>query len=160
MPVSPFHFGPGAAIHAVTPKHVSFLTFCMANVLIDLEPLYYMLTHQERLHRFLHTYVGATLVALATIALFIVCRWFAGRLWLPNPFNWKSLSPLAVTLGAATGTYSHIILDSVMHSDITPFAPFSNANPLYQVISLATLHWFCLASVAVAMIILGAKQES
>ena len=64
MPITPFHFGPGAAIHVVAPRHVSFLAFCAANVLIDIEPLYYMLTHQDRLHRFFHTYVGASLVAV------------------------------------------------------------------------------------------------
>ena len=158
MPITPFHFGPGAAIHAVAPKHVSFLAFCTANVLIDIEPLYYMLTHQERLHRFFHTYVGASLVALATVALFVACRWFAGRLWLPNLFRWQSLSLLAVALGAAAGTYSHIVLDSVMHSDITPFAPFSDANPLFRVISLPALHWLCLGSGAVALLILGVRQ--
>lgn len=158
MPVTPFHFGPGAAIHAVAPKHISFLAFSTANVLIDVEPLYCMLTHQERLHRFFHTYVGASLVALITIALFLACRLFASRFWLPNPFRWQTLSLLAVALGAAAGTYSHIVLDSVMHSDITPFAPFSNANPLFRVISLPALHWFCLGSGAIALLIVGIRQ--
>lgn len=158
MPITPFHFGPGAAIHAVAPKHVSFLAFCTANVLIDIEPLYYMLTHQERLHRFFHTYLGASLVALATFALFLACRRFASRFWLPNPFKWQSLSLIAVAVGAAAGTYSHIVLDSVMHSDITPFAPFSDANPLLRVISLSALHWVCLGSGVVALLILGVRQ--
>jgi membrane-bound metal-dependent hydrolase YbcI (DUF457 family) len=138
---------------------VSFLSFCAANVLIDIEPLYYMLTHQARLHRFFHTYIGASLVALGTIALFLACRWFATRVWLPNPFHWQALSVTAVAVGAAAGTYSHIVLDSVMHADITPFAPFSDANPLFRVVSLSTLHLFCLASGAVALIILGVRRR-
>jgi hypothetical protein len=71
MPVTPFHFGPGAMVHAVAPKHISFLAFCTANVLMDVEPLYYMVTRQYPLHRFLHTYVGATIVLLATTAIFL-----------------------------------------------------------------------------------------
>jgi hypothetical protein len=51
MPVTPFHFGPGAAIHSLAPKRVSFLAFCVSNVLIDIEPLYFMLTKQFPLHR-------------------------------------------------------------------------------------------------------------
>ena len=158
VPITPFHFGPGAAIHALAPKHVSFLAFCSANVLIDIEPLYYMLTQQEHLHRFFHTYVGATLVAAATLLLFVSCRWFAGRFWLPNPFRWQSLSPLAVAIGAAAGTYSHIVLDSVMHRDITPFAPFSNDNPIFRVVSLSALHWFCLGTGAIALLVLGVRH--
>jgi membrane-bound metal-dependent hydrolase YbcI (DUF457 family) len=158
MPITPFHFGPGAAIQAMAPKHVSFLAFCAANVLIDIEPLYYMLTSHDRLHRFFHTYVGASVVALATFALFILCRGFARSVWLPNPFTWQSLSKFQVALGAAAGTYSHIVLDSVMHRDITPLAPFSEANPLFRVISLPALHWLCLASGAFALVVLAARS--
>jgi len=158
MPITPFHFGPGAAIQAVAPKHVSFLAFCAANVLIDIEPLYYMLTSQDRLHRFFHTYVGASVIAFATLAIFILCRGFARSVWLPNPSTWQSLSKCQVALGAAAGTYSHIVLDSVMHRDITPLAPFSQANPLFRVISLPALHWLCLASGAFALIVLAARS--
>jgi hypothetical protein len=45
-----------------------------------------------------------------------------------------------------------------MHSDITPFAPFSDANPLFRVTSLPPLHWFCIGSGAVALRILGIRQ--
>ena len=68
MPVTPFHFGPGAALHSAAPARVSFIAFCVANVLIDGEPLYYMLAGAAWLHRFFHTYIGATLVGLAHMA--------------------------------------------------------------------------------------------
>ena len=87
MPFTPFHFGPGAAIHAVAPKQVSFLAFCASNVLIDIEPLYFILTQQYPLHRFFHTYIGAFLIVGATVALFVGARWFASRLWLPGQCN-------------------------------------------------------------------------
>lgn len=157
MPITPFHFGPGAALHAIAPRQVSFVAFYAANVLIDTEPLYYMLTHQDRLHRFFHTYVGATLVAVAALTLFVACRWFARKFWLPNPSQWQALSLSAVAMGAAAGTYSHIVLDSIMHTDITPFAPFSDANPLFRVIPLQALHWFCLGSGVLALLILGVR---
>jgi membrane-bound metal-dependent hydrolase YbcI (DUF457 family) len=144
MPFTPFHFGPGAAIHAVAPRHISFLAFCAANVLIDVEPLYFMVTGQYPLHRFFHTYIGASLMAAATVALFLLMRWIASRLWLPNLFGWQQLKVLPVALGAFLGTYSHILLDSVMHRDITPLAPFSDANPLFRVVPLDVLHWSCV----------------
>ena len=37
MPITPFHFGPGAALHVLAPRHVSFLAFCAANVVIDVK---------------------------------------------------------------------------------------------------------------------------
>jgi hypothetical protein len=87
MPITPFHFGPGAAIHVVAPRQLSFLAFCAANVLIDIEPMYYMLTAQERLHRFFHTYIGATVVAIGKCAAFFALRGFARKSGLPNPFD-------------------------------------------------------------------------
>ncbi len=45
-----------------------------------------------------------------------------------------------------------------MHSDIMPFAPFSDANPLFRVTSLPALHWLCLGSGAVALLIFGFRQ--
>ena len=158
MPITPFHFGPGAAIHAVAPKHVSFLAFCAANVLIDVEPLYFILTHQYPLHRFFHTYIGASLIVIATFALFGLARWFAARFWLPNMFKWRELGLLPVLLGAAAGSYTHVILDSLMHQDLTPFAPFSNANPFLRAVSLSTLHWSCLAAGLAALCVLGIRR--
>lgn len=158
MPFTPFHFGPGALIHAVAPRHVSFLAFCGANVLIDTEPLYFMLTGQYPLHRFFHTYIGATLVMVATVALFLLALRVAARLRLPNPFGWQALTRLAVLGGAAAGSYSHIVLDSVMHADIRPWAPFSAANAFYALISMEALQTLCLACAAAAALIVGLRQ--
>ncbi len=158
MPFTPFHFGPGAAIHAVAPKQVSFLAFCASNVLIDIEPLYFILTQQYPLHCFFHTYIGAVLVVGATVALFVGARWFAARLWLPNWLHWKELGLLAVVAGAAVGSASHVFLDSLMHRDITPFAPFSDINPLLHAVSLTTLHLACVAAGIVAVLILGVRR--
>ena len=39
MPITPFHFGPGAAVKAVAPRHFSFTVFAFSQVMIDLEPI-------------------------------------------------------------------------------------------------------------------------
>ena len=157
MPITPVHFGPGAAIHVLAPRHVSFLAFCAANVLIDVEPLYFIVTGQYPVHRFFHTYVGASLIVVATFALFVSAGWFAARFWLPNLFGWRELGRWPVVVGAAAGSYSHVALDSVMHPDITPFAPFSNANPFLEAVSLSTLHWSCVATGLAALCVLGIR---
>jgi membrane-bound metal-dependent hydrolase YbcI (DUF457 family) len=77
---------------------------------------------------------------------------------LPNSFNWQDLGMRAVAIGAAAGTISHVLLDSVMHSDIRPFAPFSDSNPLLGVISVQTLHGSCVVSGLVAIVVLGVQS--
>lgn len=158
MPFTPFHFGPGAALHAVAPRQVSFLAFCAANVLIDVEPLYYILTDQYPWHRFFHTYVGATLIMAATFGLFILTRWLASRVPVPNWFAWQELTAEQVAIGAAAGSYSHILLDSVMHPDIQPFWPFSMTNPLLQLIDVDMLQGACLVAGLAGIMLIGVRR--
>ena len=158
MPFTPLHFGPGGLIHAAAPRHVSFLAFAGANVLIDVEPLYFIVTGQDNLHRFLHTYVGATLAALATIALLAAALRLAGHVRLPNVFLWQQLTLKPVAIGAVLGAYSHIVFDSVMHADIRPLAPFSQANGLYLLVSIDALEVFCIAAGAVAVALIGGRK--
>ena len=158
MPITPFHFGPGTAIHAIAPKYVSFLTFCSANILIDIEPLYYMVTGQYPLHRFFHTYIGATIIMIATVLIFFVGLKLSLQVRLPNLFQWQSLNPLPIWLGAVAGSYSHIVFDSVMHSDIAPLSPFSEVNVLYQLVPLSELHLFCVFAAVSGLVILGIRR--
>lgn len=88
MPVTPFHFGPGALVHAVAPRWVSFLAFAVANVITDVEPLYDMVMGRVPLHRFLHTYVGASVVLLATWALCAAMLGLASLARIPDVLGW------------------------------------------------------------------------
>src|ERR1700736_5515159 len=158
MPITPFHFGPGAAIHAAAPRYVSFLAFCAANVLIDFEPLYYLLTGQYPLHRFFHTYVGAVIVAMATVVLFTLARRLT-RVWsLPNPFRWQDLGIWGAAIGATAAPLSHIFFDSIMHPDIRPFAPFSDSNPMLLAVTVPILHWSCLAAGLAGVCVLAIRN--
>ncbi len=144
MPFTPFHFGPGAALHACAPRSVSFLSFCAANILIDLESLHNLLLRQEPVHAFFHTFVGATVAILATLGLYTALRAIDGKASLPNLFDWRSLTLWQVACGAMLGAYSHVLLDSIMHSDAQPFAPFAQGNPLLGVVAVDTLHIACV----------------
>jgi membrane-bound metal-dependent hydrolase YbcI (DUF457 family) len=149
--VTPFHFGPGALVSVASPKYVSFLAFCAVNVLIDVESLRNMLTHQIRIHTFFHTYLGASFVSAYVVALFIAARWLAQRLPDHYLLRWRSLGIVPVVVGSALGAWSHVLLDSVMHADIMPFAPWSRANPMFQAISTTALHMVCAVAGGLAV---------
>jgi hypothetical protein len=152
MPFTPFHFGPGAAIKAAIPRHFSFTVFCFAQVVTDCETAYYMVQRVYPWHRFCHTYVGATLVGLFSVLVGCpVCQltlqlWSA---WRAAPF--RRCFPRATVIpyrsaaaGAFIGTYSHVLLDSIVHDDVRPFWPFTEANPFYGVVGSFTLHAACV----------------
>lgn len=158
MPITPFHFGLGAALHGAAPKAVSFIAFCAVNVFIDCESLYNLVRRRDPVHAFFHTYLGATLIAAALLGLFVVLRWLASRYWLPNILRWRDLKSGQVAVGALLGAWSHVVLDSVMHSDIRPLAPFSDANALHGALSLSDLHLLCVALAVIGLGAVGFRQ--
>jgi hypothetical protein len=154
MPFTPFHMGPGLAVKAVCGRYFSLMVFGFSQVAIDIEPLVRIIRGDAVFHGFTHTYLGATLVALVSVVVgrpfcqFLLSYWTSERYspflnWLrgPNLLSW----PAAIA-GAIVGTSSHVFLDSIMHSDMQPLAPLSEANALLRVISVGSLHLVCVLS--------------
>jgi hypothetical protein len=160
MPVTPFHFGAGGLLTALTRGRVSFLCFCASNVLIDVESFYNLVTMQPRVHTHMHTYLGATLAALAVVAGYHACRRVVRHLPDSRWTSWRHLTIGAVVWGALLGAWSHVLLDSIMHADITPLAPFSDANALHRAVDLRTLHVFCVFAGVVGVVWLLVRSKT
>ena len=140
MPFTPFHFGPGAAIKAVMRSRFSFTLFCYSQVVTDLESGFYLIRGEYPVHRFFHTFLGATLVGLTcTLTGRPACQFAFRALGTSVQIPWR----VAVT-SVYVGTYSHVFLDSIIHRDVVPFRPFSTANPFLGLVSVSLLHLFCL----------------
>ena len=103
-------------------------------------------------------FLGATFVAAATVGLFCALRWLSLRASLPNPFQWQQLGLGAVASGALLGTYSHVILDGLVHSDVKPFSPWSESNPLLHLMSGVKVQWLCVALAVVGSAILYIRR--
>jgi ribosomal-protein-alanine N-acetyltransferase len=154
MPFTPFHMGAGLAVKGVAGHRFSVLMFGLAQVAMDIQPGIGLILGSEVLHGWTHTYAGATLIALIVLALgrplalLILRRWnrelVGHRLaWLVSPeqLDWK-----AAAAGAFVGTYSHVALDSLMHADMHPWAPYSQANAMLQAISYESLILGCVVA--------------
>lgn len=146
MPFTPFHMGPGIVIKAVLQGSFSLMVFGWAQIVMDIQPLIVLLSGEGHLHGFSHTYIGATLIAtfsalsgkyLSEVGLFVLG---INREWNVNIAWWVAF------LSAAIGTFSHVLLDSIMHADVEPFAPFIFSNLFLGLISVSALHKFCLYS--------------
>lgn len=167
MPFTPFHMGVGLAAKAVAGRHFSVMTFGIAQVAMDIEPLIGMVRQSAVLHGPTHTYLGAVPIALAVAAVApwlcrpLLARWNAEVRHYRMPWlleeeaPWK---PHVVVLSALAGTFSHVLLDSVMHLDIRPWAPWSDGNGLYNIIALSTLHLLCTAGIVAGALGWVARQ--
>ena len=145
--------GAALAAKAVAPKYFNFLVFGIMQVAIDAEVAFYLITDDPPYHRLLHTYLGATVVALLAVVI--------GRPLLERGFRvWNRLVraarggllwaeprvPLIAAIsGALIGGYSHVLLDSFLYSDMHPIAPLSDSNTALNVFSALEVYAVCLA---------------
>lgn len=151
MPFTPFHMGPGIMVKALTGHYFSLTVFGFSQIVIDIEPLVRILRGDEVIHGFSHTYVGALIIGLfSLLAGKPFCEWvvniwnqltgFKFLLWLQVQTR---LSWFAATTGAFIGTFSHVLLDSIMHSDMHPLSPFSYENGLLNLMPAGWLYMLC-----------------
>lgn len=141
MPFTPFHLGPGALFKAVGGRHFSFMVFGGAQVMMDIEPLIGLIRNSPVLHGYTHTVAGALLIGIAAGVI--------GRPVSSLVLHWLSIAHYRFTwrasfAGALLGTFSHVLLDALMHADITPWWPLATGNGLLRIISSDTLHLLCM----------------
>lgn len=145
MPFTPYHFGPALVAKGLLKNRFCIITFALSQVIIDLESLFYLLQNDWPVHRFFHTYVGATLAIIISIVLakplLKILKLIA---------TWK-----AILIAAVFGGYSHIILDSIMHRDIQPLSPFFESNGLLGIMSVSALHNACVYSGVIGLVFIG-----
>jgi membrane-bound metal-dependent hydrolase YbcI (DUF457 family) len=144
MPFTPIHIGPVMAVKAILQDRFSLMVFGWSKIVIDLQPLFAMLDEYIHLHGFSHTLMGASLLGLLAAISGKYCSEIGLRLLKLSPhlpIKWSS-----AFLSAFIGVYSHVILDSIMHDDLYPFAPFSILSAVYRLIGIGHLHLFFLTS--------------
>ncbi len=163
MPVTPLHIGPGILLKAFGGQRISLAVFALAQITMDLEVTARIAVGSARWHGFTNTFVGATAILLPTVFFGKpVCEWVL-RWWnrnlSPGQAAWLQV-PARVGWGAAwtggvLGVYSHVLLDAVMHSDASPWGPFSEENPLVDLLSVGQLNLLCLGALIIGTVVMG-----
>jgi len=160
MPVTPFHIGPAAIIKAVFREKFSITIFSFSQILIDLQPLFAMLGANIELHGVSHTYLGATLIAIISCVVGrplcqLSLKWWNHHLSAPENsllIVKEAISWQVAISSAFIGTYSHILLDSIMHTDLQPFYPMQITNKLLNLIAIDSLHILCAVAGVIGLI--------
>lgn len=154
MPFTPFHLGPGALAKAVAGRHFNFMVYGGSQVLMDIEPLIGIIEGKTILHGYTHTILGALIIG--TVAGIIgrpISALVLRILRIPHhPFSW-----VASFASAYFGTYSHIILDALMHNDINPWWPVASGNQLLGAVPFWLLHAACVLTGAVGALFIAAR---
>lgn len=162
MPAVPLHLGPGAVFKAIGGRRFSFVVFGLAQAAMDLEVIGRFLGESDLLHGPVHSLLGATAVGIVVVFVGKPLGERLIRLW-----NWR-LSPtqrdwlyvetritwIAAAVGAFVGTYSHVLFDSIMHTDVRLMYPFRDDNDLVGIISVEKLDALCIALRVIGLMIL------
>ena len=149
MPFTPLHAGPGLLLKGLCGKRLSLLSFLGSQVVIDLEPLYYMMTDQWPVHRMIHTLLGATVVAGVVVCMMALIVQVPRLQSMTTDDGECSL--WGISVGALVGTWSHVLLDSIVHLDVRPFAPFNDALPFYGLLAWEQVNLLCVVLAAVGL---------
>jgi len=144
MPFTPFHMGAGIATKAILQSSFSLMIFGWTQIVMDIQPLIVLITGEGHLHGFSHTYLGASLLAIFS-ALSGKYLSEIGLIVLgiakdqPIKIVWY-----VCFVSAFLGSFSHVFLDSIMHTDVEPFYPVTLVNPFHGILSVSLLHKLCL----------------
>lgn len=143
MPFTPFHMGPGLLIKAVMQGSFSLMVFGWAQILMDIQPLIAMTSSQGKVHGFSHTWLGAIFIGfVAALSGKYLSQYGLKILEIPVK-GATNIKWTVCFISAFIGSFSHILLDSIMHSDMSPGYPVTESNLLLGIISVYTLHLSC-----------------
>ena len=139
--------GPGILIKALLQGSFSLMVFGWAQIVMDVQPLIVLLTGEGHLHGFSHTYIGATLLAVFSA----LTGKFLSEIGLLALGISKKTNPIKIAwwvvfVSAFISTFSHVLLDSIMHSDVEPFFPISLHNEFLGLLTYDQIHKLCLYS--------------
>lgn len=148
MPFTPFHMGPGLAFKGVLGRRMSIVVFGWSQIVIDVQPGIALLRNDLIIHGWTHTLLGAFPIGiLAGLSFYfgntLFQRWSPTRALLQK-LGLTDCSWRVVWTSSFVGTYSHILLDSLMHLDMRPWYPYVKTQPLLALMSDPQVYWLCV----------------
>ena len=130
MPITPFHAGYPIIAGLLARNWFSLPAALIGAVIIDLEPLFRILSGAPTSHDHFHTFAAAVIIGFALgLLVYVFRRKFDS---LTGRFGIRQVTTMrSAFVGALFGTLSHVALDLTMHSPGTGFRglwPFSDAT--------------------------------
>jgi hypothetical protein len=157
VPFTPYHLGAGALAKSIAPRHFSFASFAVSNMLIDIEPLIRMLgiLDDTILHGPTHTFPGAVVIAALTLPAILLWDRTAAALHL-NGLRPPAIPTWMILTSALIGTVSHVLLDSRMHADMAAVRAMVG-DPTARDLPPAAVEWLCVEFAWYALLIYLAR---
>ncbi len=143
--------GIGVAAKAVAPRLISLQVFAVTQVVMDIEPGVRMVMNSDVLHGWTHTLAGAVPVALASAVMWQILE--RRRVWR---WTFDSIHPAMLWTTCLVGTWSHVLLDSLIHRDMASTREWLPLDP-WLFLSHESVQIACLVFAGVGAVALAAR---
>ena len=152
MPFTPVHFGFAIFIFSILP-FVDPIALLIGTVIIDVEPIFYLITGIGQMHGIMHSTLGVIVFFIPTSLMsWLSYKYLKLDRYIPKYNVYISL------LSGILGLFSHIFFDAILYSEIMFFYPFSNTSgSLYNLTSSSAVYLVLGIMALVGALILGAK---
>lgn len=151
MPFTPFHLGPGLLAGLLFKRLVNLPAVLLAGLIIDVKAAYCFIFASCALHGFFHTFLGALLLSVPVVVLVYLLRKPLSEISNFLKIS-QSYSLQSIVLGAVSGAFMHIILDSFLYDEMSPFFPAAG-NPLFGILDTSTVYSLCAVLLAAGLLI-------
>ncbi|MFX0124378.1 MAG: hypothetical protein ACFFAE_12120 [Candidatus Hodarchaeota archaeon] len=161
MPFTPFHWGISIFIQGLL-IFLDPVALFVGSIIPDIEGItaWFILPGMGLpLHGPLHSFTGALFLGLLTG----ITSWASFRYVLPYlveqfqlnlPFSLPEYSLRCSLLSAFLGTFSHILLDAPLYSEMDLIYPLGFGNPLYDIVPGSLIYSTCIFGFIMGSIIL------
>lgn len=124
------------------------MVFGWTQIVMDIQPLIVLISGEGHLHGFTYTYIGAILISIFAA----LAGKYLSEIALKVLKILKNESPISIVswvvfLSAFIGSFSHVLLDSIMHWHVEPLFPFTLDNQFLGLISVSMLHKVCYTGI-------------
>ena len=151
VPFTPFHLGPSLLVGLLVFPLLYLPAFLIGSVIVDVEPLGFLLLGLPVQHLFFHTFIGATVSAVVLSLIILpfrgVLESLMEKIHLP-----QTTTPIQLTGAALLGAYSHVVLDAFLYPEMQPFWPLLG-NPFLGLVASSTVYLFCSVCFICAIIV-------
>lgn len=153
MPFTPMHLGFGIFLFSILP-FLDPIALLIGTVIIDLEPIFYLITGIGNMHGIMHSTLGVIVFFIPTSFIsWLSYKYLKLEKYLPKYNIYLSL------LSGIIGLFSHVIFDAILYSEIMFFYPFSNQSGfLHNAIPSQAVYIILGVMFAVGIPILGIKH--
>lgn len=148
MPFTVYHVGPVLLLWSIFLS-LDIVALFIGATLMDIEGFLYLFDGYPTMHGALHSILGAILVAITATAIS-----YESRVAL------KQKPEISTTLvSGIIGSFSHLVLDAIMYSDVNLAWPLKWWNPLLGMVDENSILMFCAATFFFGAIILFARKQ-